>query len=625
MARNAGDTLLNGQYRIVRLLGQGGFGFVYQAYDALLGEHVALKELIPPLVGNEAVLRRFLAEARATMRLAHDHIVRTHNVFSEGSHYYISMECMAAGSLEDRLKSDGALPVGQALAIATAICSALSYAHRRGIVHCDLKPANILFAADGTAKVADFGIAHISGETATRTWQTPSGFVAGTLPYMSPEQAEGVRHDPRIDVYAAGAVLYRMLTGRTYLDFDQRDTPGATADNVDRIRRRRPRPPSTYNRHVPAWLDQVVLRALAKEPEGRYASATELQAALTPARPTRDSGSRLPRLFWPLAGGALVVLAAIIVALVLLLRPDNGSTAATIPAPTQTLVAGVPVTPQAPATSPGQGPTPLEGTRVPASPTTPASATTSPPRPTSSPEAPSSPQPSLEDFVLEKWEAGLDITSFTYGDGQWCAVMSRGNVPLHQAYHTDLTFPENYIREKWDEDYYITGLAYGDGTWAVVMSLGSAYTNQSYMLQTEFPADDISQKWAENHDITLLAYGEGQWAVVVTEGTGYGRQAYKRLSDFPDTFIRDRSDAGYAITALAYGDGQWVVIMSQGADYSQQSYRLQADFPKDFVREEWDQGQRITSLAYGSSEWAVVTSAGAGYANQSWATRRRLR
>jgi len=199
---NPGDNLLSGQYRILRQLGRGGFGFVYCAQDTLLGDEVAIKELISALVGDETMLKRFLAEAKATMRLAHPHIVRTHNVFSEAGNYYIVMEYVPGGSLEDRLPDCELLSVSEALRIAAEVCDGLSYAHAEGVVHCDLKPANILFDARSSAKVADFGIAHVSGEMLTRTWQTPAGFAAGTLPYMSPEQTDGVRDDPRVDVYA---------------------------------------------------------------------------------------------------------------------------------------------------------------------------------------------------------------------------------------------------------------------------------------------------------------------------------------------------------------------------------------------------------------------------------------
>ena len=290
MPLNPNDTLLNGQYRILRLLGRGGFGFVYQAQDTLLHDEVAIKELIPALVGDEATLKRFLAEAKATMRLAHEHIVRTHNIFQEDGNYYIVMECMSGGSLEDRLREKGSLPVDEAVRIAAEVCDGLGYAHQRGIVHCDLKPANILFTSGGSAKVADFGIAHVSDQMLSRSWMTPAGFVAGTLPYMSPEQADGVREDPRVDVYALGAVLYRMLTGRTYLDFDERETPGAQADNVLRIRNAEPDPPSAHNRRIPAWLDKVVLKALSKLPEERYGSAAGMQVALE----GREGASPIP-------------------------------------------------------------------------------------------------------------------------------------------------------------------------------------------------------------------------------------------------------------------------------------------------------------------------------------------
>jgi tRNA A-37 threonylcarbamoyl transferase component Bud32 len=361
MTLNPDDTLLNGQYRILGLLGRGGYGFVYQARDTLLHKEVAIKELIPALVGDEVTLKRFLTEARATMELAHDRIVRTHNVFQEGGNYYIVMECMGGGSLEDHLRARGALPVDEAVRIAAQVCEGLSYAHARGIVHCDLKPANILFTAGdassevGDTKVADFGIAHVSNQMLSRSWMTPVGFAAGTLPYMSPEQADGVREDPRVDVYALGAVLYRMLTGRTYLAFNERETPGAQADNVHRIRSQRPDPPSRHRRRIPGWLDGVVLKALSKEPGDRFASAAEMRAALaeqgaapvtptpaaarTAAAPARRRRAPLPGWFWPVVGGAGVLLIAVLVALAVLLSGGGEGAATETAEPTQ--VAGI--------------------------------------------------------------------------------------------------------------------------------------------------------------------------------------------------------------------------------------------------------------------------------------------
>ncbi len=336
MALKPGETLFNGQYRILRLLGRGGFGFVYEAQDMLLKERVAIKELIPALAGDEMVLKRFLEEAKATMRLRHKRIVGTHNVFTERDNYYIVMEMMPGGSLQARLQEQGAMPVEEAVRIAAEVCEGLTCAHDEGVVHCDLKPANILFDRKGEAKVADFGIAHVSERILTRSWQTASGLVVGTLPYMPPEQIDGVRDDPRVDVYALGALLYRAVTDRTYLEFNTRETPRAQVENVQRIYEQEPLAPSTHNRRVPSWLDEVILRALAKQPEDRYANADELRTALLhqeptpslvtlpaavmvgakpvppPRDPTRAATRRprgpLPTLVWPLLGGVAVVL-----------------------------------------------------------------------------------------------------------------------------------------------------------------------------------------------------------------------------------------------------------------------------------------------------------------------------
>jgi serine/threonine protein kinase len=410
VALNPGNTLLNGQYRILRQLGRGGFGFVYLAHDRLLGEEVAIKELIPALVGDDATLKRFLAEAKATMRLAHDHIVRTHNIFSESddagdSRFYIVMEYVAGGSLETLLEAHGLLPVDQAVRVAAEICEGLSYAHRWGVVHCDLKPANILFTATGTAKVADFGIAHVSGQVLTRSWMTSAGFAAGTLPYMSPEQTEGARDDPRVDVYALGAVLYRMLTGQPYLTFDQRETPAAQAQNVYRIGQEPPQPPSTHNRRIPAWLDAVVLRALAKRPEDRYADAAALRSALLqrvpgatatpqpgppartrPAAVQQRQRTPLPTWFWVLGGGAVTLLVICVLLVVFLVGGGDIGSPASVD-PTQVVVIEVTATPSLEAASTGVPTEEAMPTAAPATllPTLPAASPTEAASPTPTP------------------------------------------------------------------------------------------------------------------------------------------------------------------------------------------------------------------------------------------------
>ncbi len=193
----------------------------------------------------------------------------------------------------------------------------------------------------------------------SRSWATPAGFVAGTLPYMSPEQTEGVRDDPRVDVYALGAVLYRALTGQTYLNFDQQDTPRAQADNVYRIYNLQPQPPSTLNPGVPPWLDAIVMKALAKRREDRFGGADQLRAALlqqvqvagpaTPppmsetvlvppgTRPTApgspEKRSGLPPLFWPLLAAAVIVLFVTVAGLLAALGGGDGGRQTATPEP----------------------------------------------------------------------------------------------------------------------------------------------------------------------------------------------------------------------------------------------------------------------------------------------------
>jgi Tol biopolymer transport system component len=284
MPLQAGDTLLKGQYRILRRIGQGGFAFVYHARDTLLGRDVAIKELVPTAGSDPKWVKRFFVEARATLELHHDHIVSTQTLFAESGNHYLVMEYMPGGSLENLLRKTYRLPVGDAVRIAQEVCEGLSYAHHRGIVHCDLKPANILFAANGTAKVADFGIAHVSSHgVRSRHWATTGHFVAGTLEYMSPEQVEGERSDPRNDLYALGALLYHVLTGRPYADFDDSATPASIGHNLDLIRHHQPAPPSSYNSLVPTWLDDLVLRLLAKRPGERPDTASDVLGMLDPA------------------------------------------------------------------------------------------------------------------------------------------------------------------------------------------------------------------------------------------------------------------------------------------------------------------------------------------------------
>lgn len=275
----SGDTLHKGRYHVTRLLHRGGFGFIYLAQDKVLGQEIVLKELIPALADDPATLKRFIREAQATSRLIHPNIVRTLDVFTDNGNYYIALEYLPGGSLEELLRQRERLSLDEAVLVAADVCAGLSEAHSQGVYHCDLKPGNILFDENGIVKLADFGIAHVSDTLVARTWRTARDFSLGTLYYMAPEQLDGIRNDPRVDVYALGAVLYQMLSGRSYLQFDQRDTPGAQADNVSYIRHRRPQPLND----LPSEINAVLMKALAKRPARRYESAMALRLALVQA------------------------------------------------------------------------------------------------------------------------------------------------------------------------------------------------------------------------------------------------------------------------------------------------------------------------------------------------------
>jgi serine/threonine protein kinase len=219
------------EYRIVRQLGQGGFGAVYLAHDTLLDRPVAIKELTITKQTDEGAFKRFMQEARTAGGLNHPNIVTIYALKVEGPNVYPVMEYVGGGSLRSLLEKQGKLDIEQAVRIAIDVCEGLAAVHAKGIVHRDIKPENILLTEDGRAKVSDFGIAHVPrGEGGTSL--TQAGFQPGTLVYMSPEQVLGKPVDARSDVYQVGELLYEMLAGRHYIDLAeierQRGIPLAT-------------------------------------------------------------------------------------------------------------------------------------------------------------------------------------------------------------------------------------------------------------------------------------------------------------------------------------------------------------------------------------------------------------
>ncbi len=271
MALEVGQTLL-GKYKIERVLGEGGFGCVYQATDNLQ-RPVAIKELRTELANDANALRRFQNEAIAIAKLNNPHIVTVWGMEQDGPHHYIVLEFMDGGSLANLLAQRGKLTPGEAAMIARAVCDGLAAAHQLGIVHRDIKPANILLSRDGKAiKISDFGIAHVPASVSNVTNVTRLGTAMGTPWYMSPEQARGQKVDARSDLYSVGVMLYEMVAGYMYLDF--------TSDFLGDLEKLKTDPPRPLPSNIPAGLQQIITRALAKDPAQRYQSAEEMSAAL---------------------------------------------------------------------------------------------------------------------------------------------------------------------------------------------------------------------------------------------------------------------------------------------------------------------------------------------------------
>ncbi len=259
--------VIGGRYQVLRRLGSGGMASVYLAHDPLLGREVAIK--VPRLDGDgetddEDTLRRFDAELRAIGRLNHPNVVTIYDGGQEDGMPYLVMEPVEGDSLAQLIRREAPLQPEQAVDIARQIADALAYAHRLGIVHRDVKPQNVLIDGSGRVKVTDFGIAKSSELT-----QAMTGTLLGTPSFIAPEVLTGEAVTPAADIYSVGVVLYQMLTG--HVPFES-DNPIAAAV---RSQREDASPPSEVT-PLPAWLDAVVLRALARDPAERYASAEQL-------------------------------------------------------------------------------------------------------------------------------------------------------------------------------------------------------------------------------------------------------------------------------------------------------------------------------------------------------------
>jgi eukaryotic-like serine/threonine-protein kinase len=268
------ELKLIGKYEIRRELGRGAMGVVYEAYDTLIKRLVALKTIrADQLTGDtsENIIARFRREAQAAGRLNHPSIVSIYDFGEDAGVSFIAMEYVKGRELKDYFQSSERFTNADVVRIMTQILSALDYAHKQGVVHRDIKPANIFLQEDGTVKVADFGIAHIETSNMTQV-----GTAIGTPAYMSPEQIQGLPIDGRSDLFSAGVILYQFLTG-------ERPFGGSSTTTMRKVLEEDPLPPSRFNVQVPAAMDAVVRRALAKRADDRFQTAREFADALTAA------------------------------------------------------------------------------------------------------------------------------------------------------------------------------------------------------------------------------------------------------------------------------------------------------------------------------------------------------
>jgi serine/threonine-protein kinase len=281
------------EYEILEVIGRGGMGIVLKGYQKELNRYVAVKVLAPYLALSAAARKRFAREAQATAAVVNPHVMAIHAVAASAKLPYLVMPFVACESLQQRLDRQGPLDVKDVLRIGLQAASGLAAAHAQGLVHRDVKPANILLETSvDRVMLTDFGLARaVDDATLTRT-----GVIAGTPQYMSPEQANGDAVDHRSDLFSLGSVLYAMCTGRP--PFRAETTFGV----LRRIRETPPRLIREINADIPEWLERIVLKLLSKSPDDRIASATEIATLLEQclAHVQQPTTVELPKVGWAL-------------------------------------------------------------------------------------------------------------------------------------------------------------------------------------------------------------------------------------------------------------------------------------------------------------------------------------
>jgi serine/threonine-protein kinase len=259
--------ILNDRYQLEQTLGTGGMAIVYKAKDLMLERYVAVKALREDFSQDVAFRERFRQEAKAAANLSHPNIVTVHDFGLDQKHLFIVMEYMPGTDLKTLIKQKERFSITEALELMIQACGGVGYAHRAGLVHCDIKPHNMLVTPESRLKVTDFGIARA---LSTISPDERSEVVWGSPHYFSPEQASGMPPSPASDVYSLGVILYEMLAGRL---------PFIASDSAELARMHRedlPVAPRYYNTSIPAKLEEIILKVLSKEPSARYRTADQL-------------------------------------------------------------------------------------------------------------------------------------------------------------------------------------------------------------------------------------------------------------------------------------------------------------------------------------------------------------
>jgi serine/threonine-protein kinase len=266
-----------GNYRVLEALGQGGMARVYRAYQENLGRNVAIKVLPPWYAADRSFIERFNLEARLVARLSHPNIVTVHDANEQNGHLYIVMQLVDGGTLKhrmDKLQSERRImEPREVVSIFSQLADALFYAHEQGIIHRDIKPVNVLMDHSGRPILSDFGIAKVLASTQEHLTRPGAG--VGTPEYMSPEQCQGVDVDGRADIYALGVMLFEAQTGRT--PFRGNNYPALAHSHIYEA----PPLPRSINANIPMVIEQIILKALMKNPRQRFQTAGEMRDTLT--------------------------------------------------------------------------------------------------------------------------------------------------------------------------------------------------------------------------------------------------------------------------------------------------------------------------------------------------------